>query len=106
MVDERAITELSESIAREFKPKRIVLFGSYAYGNPSSSSDVDILVIMPFQGLGVRKAVEIVERVNPRFSVDIIVKTPKQMKQRLKWNDFFLREIMEKGKVLYDSAGK
>ena len=104
MVEDTCIAELVERIAREFHPKRIVLFGSYAYGNPSAASDVDLLVILPHKGSGIRKAVEILTRVNPRFPVDILVRTPAQIRNRLAWNDFFLQEIMERGIVLYESA--
>jgi predicted nucleotidyltransferase len=103
MVKRKNITDLSDSIAHSFKPERIILFGSYAYGNPGPDSDVDILVIMPFRGSGVGKAVEIIRKINLRIPVDIIVRTPKQIRQRLAWNDFFLKEIMAKGKVLYES---
>lgn len=65
---------------------------------------MDILVIMPFKGLSVRKAVEILDEVKPRIPVDLLLRTPRQIRERLAWNDFFLREIMEKGKVLYESA--
>ncbi|MBI4507617.1 MAG: nucleotidyltransferase domain-containing protein [Chloroflexi bacterium] len=82
----------------------MILFGSYAYGDPTGASDVDLLVILPFEGSNMRKAVEIMNRVSPRFPVDLLVRTPEQVRQRLAWNDFFLREVMEKGKVLYESA--
>jgi predicted nucleotidyltransferase len=104
MVVQKDITDLTERIVREFHPERIILFGSYAYGDPTDASDVDLLVILPFEGSGIRKAVEILSRVSPRFPVDLLVRTTEQVRERLTWNDFFLREIMEKGKVLYEST--
>ena len=98
------IHELTERIVQEFHPRRIILFGSYAYGTPGADSDVDLLVILPCENKGSSKAVEILNRVNPKFSVDLLVRTPEQIRQRLAWNDFFLREIIEKGKVLYEAA--
>ena len=103
-VSQKAIRKLCERIAIEFKPKRIVLFGSHARGRSRPGSDVDLLVVLPFQGNGIRKAIAILNHVNPPFPVDLIVKTPGQLKQRLAWNDFFLREIMEKGRVLYEAT--
>lgn len=103
MVDQQTITDLCERIAAEFQPERIILFGSHAYGNPTDASDVDLLVIFPFQGSAIRKAVEILDKVHPRFAVDLLVRTPEQVRQRLAWNDFFLREIIENGKVVYES---
>lgn len=101
MVGNDCIMETVERIAREFAPQRVILFGSYAYGTPTDDSDVDLLVIMPFEGQHVDKAVEILERVDPRFPIDLLVRTPEQVRQRLEWNDFFLREVMERGRVLY-----
>jgi uncharacterized protein len=103
LIDTESIIRLGERIAAEFSPERIILFGSYAYGNPTEDSDIDLLVILPFDGLGMRKAAEILRKINPRMPLDLIVQTPQQVHQRLIWNDFFLREIMEKGKVLYES---
>jgi len=103
MIDEKIIHELSERIAREFEPERIILFGSYACGNPTEDSDVDLLVIMPFEGKGAEKAVEIRLKVRPRFPVDFIVRTPEMVRERLDMGDFFMREIMDEGKVLYEA---
>lgn len=101
MIEHGCIAEIAGRIAREFAPERIILFGSYAYGTPTDDSDVDLLVIMPFTGHHAAKAVEILERVDPHFPLDLLVRTPAQVRQRLEWNDFFLREVMEKGCILY-----
>jgi predicted nucleotidyltransferase len=103
MVEMLKIKEFADQIAREFKPDRIILFGSHAYGNPSPGSDVDMLVIMPFRGKSYKKSLEIQERIEPGFPLDLIVRTPKQIKKRLEWNDFFIREIIEQGRVLYEA---
>jgi predicted nucleotidyltransferase len=104
MIEEKSINELAEKIAREFHPDKIILFGSYAYGNPSPDSDVDLLVIMPFEGKGPYKAAEIRLRVRPKFPVDFLLRTPEKLKERLAMGDFFMREIMDKGKVLYEAG--
>ena len=104
MVDMDSIHALIERIVQAYHPERIVLFGSYAYGTPTVDSDVDLLVVLPFEGKGSRKAVEILNTVNPAFPVDLLVRTPEQLQQRLAWNDFFLREVIEKGKILYEAT--
>lgn len=104
MVDPKSILDLSERIVRKFHPQKIILFGSYAYGEPTSDSDVDLLVVLPFAGKDIQKAAEMLNQISPRIPVELVVRTPEQIQQRLQWNDFFLREIMEKGKVLYESA--
>ncbi|MFL5801389.1 MAG: DUF6932 family protein [Roseiflexaceae bacterium] len=103
-ITQEQIQEYSNRIAAAFEPERIILFGSYAYGAPTPDSDVDLLVIMPFEGNSVRKATEIRRVVRAGFSVDLLVRTPTQVEQRLEWNDWFMREIVEKGKVVYAAA--
>jgi predicted nucleotidyltransferase len=103
MIDEKSIHELSESIAREFEPERIILFGSYGCGSPSEDSDVDLLVIMPFISDPVDKAVEIRLKVRPGFPLDLLVRTPDKVQERLEMGDHFMREIIEEGKVLYEA---
>jgi uncharacterized protein len=98
------IQEFSQEIAAQFSPERIVLFGSYAYGEPTADSDVDLLVVMPFEGHPFRKAAEILNQIRPAFSVDLLVRTAEQMDERLALGDFFLREVVTKGKVLYESV--
>jgi uncharacterized protein len=95
------IHKLSQQIAQAFHPEHIILFGSYAYGHPTEDSDVDLLVILPFEISSVRKALQIIHTVQPRFPVDLLARTPAQVQQRLAWNDFFMKEIIDKGKVIY-----
>ena len=104
MVKRAQIRAFSEAVAREFRPQKIVLFGSYAYGNPTEDSDVDLLVIMPFERKQGRKSLEIRQRVPAEFPLDLIVRTPQFITQRLEWGDCFTREILSKGKLLYEST--
>jgi predicted nucleotidyltransferase len=108
MVTRRQINQLARRIADEFRPERIILFGSYAYGKPTEDSDVDLLVVMKIKGDVVEKGAEIYVAVDKShaapFSIDILVRTPEQIRERVKMNDFFIREITEQGKVVYESA--
>jgi len=99
----REIKSLCEQIAREFQPEKIILFGSHAYGKPEWDSDVDLLVIMPFKGTPHRQAVEIRSRIDAGMSLDLLVRTPQQVSQRLEMGDSFMREILERGKVIYEA---
>jgi uncharacterized protein len=96
------IRAFSDAIAREFQPRKIVLFGSYAYGRPTPDSDVDLLVIMPFDRKRGRKSLEIRQGIEANFPLDLIVRTPEFIAQRLKWGDCFTAEILAKGDVLYE----
>ena len=103
MVKMDQIRELGRSIGQEFKAEKVILFGSYAYGRPAPDSDVDLLVVMRFRGKGAWKSLEILNRLQPRFAVDLLVRTPAQLRRRVQWNDFFLKEILAKGQVLYEA---
>jgi predicted nucleotidyltransferase len=104
MVEMERIELFSKRIAEEFRPDRIILFGSYAYGEPTEDSDVDILVIMPFRGKGARKAVEILSRINPKFPLDLLVRTESQVRKRVAMDDWFMQEIVAQGRVLYEAT--
>ena len=103
MVEMSDIQALAESIVREFNPERIFLFGSYAHGTPGPDSDVDLLVVLPFEGKTWRMASEIRGRIRPRFPLDLLVRSPEQLRYRFKENDAFLRQITQEGKVLYEA---
>src|SRR5882762_11767968 len=96
-----AIRRFARRIAERFQPDKIILFGSYAYGKPHADSDVDILVVMPARNQ-LDQAVKIELACDPPFPLDIIVRTPKNLKWRLEEGDSFLREVVSKGKVLYE----
>jgi predicted nucleotidyltransferase len=98
------IRDVVRRIGEEFSPQRVILFGSYAYGKPTRDSDVDLLVITSFVGRSVEKSVEIQLKVRPPFPVDLLVRTPEKIQERLEMGDCFMREILTKGKVLYEAA--
>ncbi len=98
------IRKFARQVAKKFNPQKIILFGSYAYGKPTEDSDVDILVIISFKGRNPEKATEIWMATKPRFPIDIMVRKPAEIRKRLKMGDFFLREITEKGEILYEAA--
>ena len=104
VVKRNQIRAFNDAIAREFRPRKIVLFGSYAYGKPTEDSDVDVLVIMPFDRKQGRKSLEIRRRIPADFPLDLIVRTPEFIARRLKWGDCFVQEILSKGDVLYETA--
>lgn len=97
----RVIRRFARQVAERFQPDKIILFGSHAYGTPHADSDVDILVVMPARNQ-LDQAVRISLAIDPPFPLDIIVRTPRNMKWRLEEKESFLTEIMSKGKVLYE----
>lgn len=92
-----------QKIVNELNPEKIVLFGSYAYGEPTPHSDVDLLVVLKTSASLKERSWKVSRLLLPRpFPVDILVKTPKEIEKALKSGDFFLREILTRGKVLYE----
>ena len=103
MVAMNEIEEFGRRIGRHFGVERVILFGSYARGEVTDDSDVDLLVIGSFKGRSVDKSVEIRLKLRPGFPVDLIVRTPEKLRQRLEMGDGFMQEILEEGKVLYEA---
>lgn len=101
----RVIRQFARRVAERFQPDKIILFGSHAYGEPHADSDVDILVVMPARN-ELDQAVRISLTIDPPFPLDIDVRTPKTMKWRLEEGDSFLREVIERGKVLYEKVDR
>jgi predicted nucleotidyltransferase len=90
-------------VAERFEPEKIILFGSYAYGTPHEDSDVDILVVMPCRSR-IGQAVKIRWEFPVPFPMDLIVRTPMQLAERLKLGDSFMTEIVTQGMVLYEKS--
>src|ERR1700722_15582491 len=91
------IRQFARAVAAQFQPDKIILFGSHAYGEPHADSDVDILVVMPVRNK-LDQAVRIRLAVDYNFSLDLLVRTPRNLSWRLAEGDSFLREIVSKGK--------
>jgi predicted nucleotidyltransferase len=103
-VSMKEIQEYVLRIAQTFKPQKVILFGSYAYGKPQEASDVDILVVMDTPLRSTEQAIQIRKTIRAPFPLDLIVRTPQEIKNRLLMGDFFIKEIFSKGKVLYEAS--
>lgn len=104
MVGMAQIRAVAERIAREFQPERIILFGSYAGGTPTPDSDVDLLVIMPFEGKPFWKALEILNRIDAPFPLDLLVRRPDDTERRFTQGDPLIRDALNRGEVLYERS--
>jgi predicted nucleotidyltransferase len=103
-IPQAAIDDVVRQIAEKFKPNKIILFGSYAYGKPTPLSDVDLLIVMdsPLKESDLSKTIR--RSIAYHFGLDLVVKTSKSLASRIEMGDFFLMEILKKGKVLYERA--
>ena len=98
-VARRQIEAYCRVVAREFKPEKIILFGSYAYGKPTINSDVDLVVIMPHRRRDVEQAFQIRNRVDAPFPMDLLVWKPGKYSRLESFN----REVLTRGKVMYEA---
>ena len=98
-----ALPEVIERLATQLQPERVILFGSYAYGTPTPDSDVDLLVVLDTNASATERYLAVSRLLYPRpFPVDILVRTPDEIEQALRTNDFFIKEILSQGRVLYE----
>jgi predicted nucleotidyltransferase len=104
----KTIRAIAKHIAEKFNPEQIILFGSHAYGKPSAWSDVDLLVVMDTpKGEEFEKSLEIRESLPLlTFGLDIVVRSRKVIEKRKKLGDWFLVDVTEKGKVLYERSNR
>jgi predicted nucleotidyltransferase len=91
-----------DQIVAKFQPERVILFGSYAYGDPNPTSDVDLLVVMNTSLRSIEQELIIGRAINYRFGLDLLVHTPRSLTERIAKGDSFLHEIVTQGKVLYE----
>ena len=101
MVSMKDIRAMGRRIAREFRPQRVILFGSHARGAAGPDSDVDLLVIGPFEGTGFRRSLKILNQLDIRLPVDLIAYRPEDVERRYAEGDPLIREALDRGKVLY-----
>ncbi len=102
-VPRAAIRKYVRQVVERFHPQKVILFGSHAYGKPHEDSDVDLLVIMPSRP-GVDLTVSMLMNVPAPFPLDLLVLKPEYVAKRLAWGDWFFREVVEQGIVLYDAT--
>lgn len=104
-VTDEALTGIVNKLVKALHPEQIILFGSFAYGEPTVDSDVDLLVIMETDDSPVERYVTVSSLLTPRpFPLDILVKTPAEIATALTGDDFFIEEIMAQGKRLYEQS--
>jgi predicted nucleotidyltransferase len=97
------IDTLVNHIVAHYHPETIILFGSYAYGDPKPESDVDLLVVMDTPEGELETSIGITKSLPPHaFGIDILARSRAVIERRREQGDWFLREVMTKGKILYE----
>lgn len=93
-------------LVEQFQPERVILFGSYAYGEPTADSDVDLLVVKHVEkspvseATRIRKAVRHLRYTASNLPLDIMVRAPEDLRARLAQGAEFHEEIVRRGLVL------
>ncbi len=101
---QRTIEQIVTCIVEQYRPEKIILFGSYAYGQPDTGSDVDLLIVKETdqrpidRRITVRRIVHASRRGVP-FSPLVI--TPQELAQRLEMGDPFYHDIVHQGQIRY-----
>jgi predicted nucleotidyltransferase len=95
-----------DKIRAGYDPERIILFGSYAYGEPTEDSDIDLFIVKddPRPPIDRRLAVKrLLREENRYYSLEVLVYRPEELRERLAWDDF-LQEVVSAGEELYAKA--
>jgi predicted nucleotidyltransferase len=99
---ETSISKIKDKIVREIKPEKIILFGSYAWGEPTEDSDVDLFIIQKSKEPRRIRQKELRRKLwGSDVPMDLLVYTPEEIEKRLEIDDPFILHILNKGKVLY-----
>jgi uncharacterized protein len=106
MIPRALLAEFVARIASGYAPERVILFSSQARGDARPDSDADILITMPFEGLGLRKSVEILVRRSLSFSIDLITRGPEDVRRSYADGDPLIGEALDEGIVLYERDGE
>jgi len=106
MVERREILRFVDQVAELFRPEKIILFGSYANGTPTFDSDVDILVVKHHRGPGHETATRIRGAIPREFPMDLIVRSPAELRRGVAEKDWFIIDVLENGITLYDAANR
>lgn len=98
----KKLKRITNKIVKEYSPEKIILFGSWAWGKPDPDSDVDLFIVKNSKKpRGQRQRDLRMKLFPPGMSLDLLVYTPKEIEKRLKMGDFFIRDIINNGKLLY-----
>jgi len=100
---QKEIVKIVRRIKEKYKPEKIILFGSFAWGKPNKDSDFDILIIKNTRKSHYKRIPEVRSYLHDvNRAMDILVMTPKELAHRIQLGDFFIKNILQKGKILYE----
>jgi predicted nucleotidyltransferase len=98
------LCEAVKKLAKEYRPEKIILYGSYAYGHPTPESDIDLLIVRDTDKKRVDRFVDvsrILYQPNRPVTISPMVYTPQEIEERLSLGDGFIQDILRRGCILY-----
>jgi predicted nucleotidyltransferase len=101
---EDVIDDVVRRIVADYRPDRIILFGSHAYGEPDEESDIDLLIIKETDEPPMQRWMQVKRLLRDRtrrVSIAPLIYTKREIEERLRLRDFFIRDVLEKGIVVY-----
>ncbi len=104
MIKQKEIQNVVKRIAENYKPEKIYLFGSFAWGKPNKHSDVDFFIVKNTKIKKFNRQLQVRDIVNGDLPVDILVYNKQEIKERVSLGDFFVKKILNQGKLVYDCA--
>lgn len=102
---EQKLKEITDKIVKEYQPEKIILFGSWAWGEPRRESDIDLFIVKESQERRIERERQIQRLLlGSKLPVDVLVYTPQEVQRRLWLEDFFIKRILDRGKILYSTV--
>lgn len=100
---QKEIKKITGIIAKKYQPEKIILFGSYAWGKPTKDSDADLFIIKDTKERKIKRMQNIFSFLREKnIPLDVLVYTPKEIEKRLQMGDFFIEDIINNGKLIYE----
>ena len=102
MINSFDIEKVARRLGDAARAESVILFGSYARGNPSEHSDVDFFIIAPSELPRFKRSRELYQLFKPYpFGMDIVVYTPEEVKQDSNNPLSFVANVLKEGKTVY-----
>ncbi len=100
---QKEIKRVTQKIVEDYKPEKIILFGSYAWGRPHEWSDLDLFIVKESKKKRWNREYDLRMKLigNSFPPLDLLIYTPEEVRKRFDIGDFFIRDIFKRGKVLY-----
>jgi len=104
---EPILKEIVEVLVRDYQPETIILYGSYAYGNPTRHSDIDLFIVKETEKNRIDRYVEVAGLIfdpDRYIPVQPLVMTPAELEEGYAMTDYFIKEVLTRGVKLYERS--